>query len=58
MVQRTDDYKQAIMEGGIPNTGLLELLYADDTVILKKGEQHGEDPAPPGAVCPAFWAYL
>jgi len=59
MVQRTDDYKQAIKEGGIPNTELLELLYADDTMIIsKKNEQHGEDPAPLGAVCPALWAYL
>ena len=36
MVQRTDDYKQAIKEGGIPNTELLELLYADDTMIISK----------------------
>jgi hypothetical protein len=36
MVQRTDDYKQAILEGGIPNTDLLELLYADDTMIISK----------------------
>jgi hypothetical protein len=36
MVQRTDDYKKAIKEGGIPNTELLELLYADDTMIISK----------------------
>ena len=36
MVQRTDDYNKAIREGGIPNTELLELLYADDTMIISK----------------------
>ena len=36
MVQRTDDYKQAVKDGGIPNTELMELLYADDTMLISK----------------------
>ena len=42
MVQRTEEYKKTIKEGGIPNTQLLELMYADDTMLISKKAESSE----------------